>query len=96
MLDEADQPVLADRIEERAEVGVDDEAHPAALDPDHQRSHRIMRAAPGPEPIREPDEVFLVDRVEHHRRCPLHDLVLKGRDRQRALPSIRLRDVNPP
>ena len=64
MLDETDQPLLAYRIEERADVGIHDEVHPAALDPDHQRIHRIMRAAPGPEPVREPEEVFLVDRVE--------------------------------
>src|SRR6266536_2587553 len=31
--------------------------------------HRIMRAAPGSESIREPEEISLVDRVEHRRRC---------------------------
>src|SRR6185437_2717424 len=96
MLDEADQPVLADRIEERTNVGVDDEVHPAALNPAHERAHRIMRAAPGPEPVREPEEVLLVDRVQNRRCCPLDDLVLQGRNRQRSLPPVRLRDINPP
>src|SRR6185437_8000541 len=55
-----------------------------------------MRAAPGPEPVREPEEVFLVDRVEHLSRRPLHDLVLKGGNRQRTPPAVRLVDMNPP
>jgi hypothetical protein len=37
-----------------------------------------VRAAPGPEPIREPEEVFLVDRAQHRSRGPLDDLDLKG------------------
>src|SRR5713226_8639222 len=55
-----------------------------------------MRAASGPEPIREPEEVFLVDRVQHRSRRPLDDLVLKGGDRERALPAIRLGYEDPP
>jgi hypothetical protein len=55
-----------------------------------------VRAASGPEPIREPKEIFLVDRAQHRSRGPLDDLVLKGGDRDRALPTIRLGYVNPP
>ena len=36
-----------------------------------------MRSTPGPEPVTEPEEVFLVDRVQHRRRRPLDDLVLQ-------------------
>ena len=39
-----------------------------------------MRAAAGPEPVREPEEIFLVDRVEHRSRRPLDDLVLQSGD----------------
>ncbi|WP_370882025.1 hypothetical protein [Labrys wisconsinensis] len=53
-------------------------------------------AGPGPESIREPEEVFLVDRVQHRSRRPLDDLVLQGGDRQRTLPAIRLGDIDPP
>src|SRR5258708_29196081 len=67
-----------------------------AGDPDQERMHRIVRAASGPEPIREPKEIFLVDRAQHRSRGPLDDLVLKGGDRDRALPTIRLGYVNPP
>ena len=55
-----------------------------------------MRAAPGPEPIREPEEVFLVDRAQHRSRGPLDDLVLKGCDRERTLPAVRLGYVDAP
>ena len=61
MLYEADEPFLVHRVEERADVGVQYEVH-LSFDPDHERIHRIMRAAPRPE--RKPEEVFLVDRVE--------------------------------
>ena len=66
------------------------------LIPTVQGIQRIVLAAPGPEPVREPEEVLLVDRVQHRDRRPLDDLVLQGGDRQRALPAIRLRDVPPP
>jgi hypothetical protein len=55
-----------------------------------------MRAASWPEPIREPEEVFLVDRVEHRSRRPLDDLVLQCGDREWTLPTVRLWDVDPP
>ena len=75
------------------DVGVQYAVHLGAGDPDHQRIQRIVLAAPGPEPVREPEEVFLVDRVQHRDRGPLDDLVLQGGDRQRPLPSVRLRYV---
>jgi hypothetical protein len=55
-----------------------------------------MRAPPGSESIREPEEVFLVDRVEQRDRRPLDDFVLQGRDREWALPAIRLGYVRSP
>ena len=38
----------------------------------------------------------VIDRAQHRSRGPLDDLVLKGGDRDRALPTIRLGYVNPP
>src|SRR5437867_10136881 len=61
-----------------------------------ERIQRIVCAAPWPEPVREPEEVFLVDRAQQRSHCPLDDLVLKGCDRERTLPSIRLGNVDPP
>src|SRR3954468_20669793 len=83
-------------VEERADVSVQYPVHLCAGDPDHERIHRIVRAASGSEPIREPEEIFLVDRAQHRSRGPLDDLVLKGGDRDRALPTIRLGYVAPP
>src|SRR6202040_1327581 len=91
-----DEPLLAHRVEERADVGVQYPVHLGAGDPDQERIHRIVCAASGPEPIREPEELFLVDRAQHRSRGPLDDLVLKGGDRDRALPTIRLGYVNAP
>src|SRR5499427_8245844 len=74
------QPFLADRVEERADVGVQYPVHLPAFDPDHERVKRIMRAASGAETVRKPEEVLLVDRVEQCGRRPLDDLVLQGGD----------------
>ena len=96
MLHELDEPLVAHRVEERADVGVQDVVHLLALNPNHERIHRIMRAASGSESIREPEEVFLVDRVEHRGCRPLDDLVFKGRNRERALTPVRLGNIYAP
>src|SRR5437773_9085636 len=54
VLNEADQPLLADRIEEPGNVGVQYPVHPRVADPDGERVQCIMRTASGPEPVREP------------------------------------------
>jgi len=96
MLQEPDQPVLADFVEERSDVGVQYPVHLRALDPDNERIQRIVRAAPGSESVREPEEVFLVDRVEHRNSRPLDDLVLQGGNRERALPAVSFGNAYPP
>jgi hypothetical protein len=55
-----------------------------------------VRAAPGSESVREPEEVFLVDRVEHRSCRPLDDLVLQGGNREWALLTVRFGYVRPP
>jgi hypothetical protein len=81
MLQKADEPLLADFIEERSDIGVQYVVHLRAGDADHQRVQRIMLAALGSKSIREPEEFLLVDRVQHRYRRPLDDLVLEGGDR---------------
>ena len=93
MLQEADQPFLADFIEERSDIGVQYVVHLGAGDADHQCVQRIVLAALGSESVREPEEILLVDRVQHRDRRPLDDLVLKGGNRKWALPAVRLRDI---
>jgi hypothetical protein len=46
------------------------------VDPDAERIQRIVRATPRPEPIRDAEELFLVDRVQQRDNSPLDDLVL--------------------
>ena len=46
-------------------------------------------------PVGEAEEVLLIDGAQHHGDGTLDDLVLQSSDRQRALPSVRLRDVRP-
>ena len=86
---------MADRIEEPGNVGVQYPVHPRVADPDGERVQCIMRTASGPEPVREPEEIFLVDRVQHLDHRTLDDLVLQRCDAERALPAVRLWYVMP-
>ncbi len=54
-----------------------------------------MLAALGPEPVAEPEEVFLVDLVQHRHHGPLDNLVFESGNGQRALLAVGLRDVDP-
>src|SRR6266851_5669826 len=95
VLDEADQPLVVDRIEEPGNVGVQYPVHPRVADPDGERVQCIVRTASGPEPVREPEEILLVDRVQHLDHRTLDDLVLQRCDAERALPAVRLWYVVP-
>src|SRR5215510_8491628 len=55
-----------------------------------------MLAALRSESVREPKEVFLVDRVQDSDSRPLDDLVLKGGNREWALPTVRFGYVDAP
>ena len=85
MFQETDQPLLTEFVEKRSDVGVNYPVHLCAVDSDRERIQRIVRAASGSESVREPEEVFLVDRVEHRDRRPLDDLVLQRGNRERTL-----------
>jgi hypothetical protein len=74
--------------EEVADVRVEHPVHPLALDAHGQR---VMRAAPRPEPVREPPEVRLVVGVEHPDDGPLDDLVLQRGDGDFILPLLQPR-----
>ena len=54
-----------------------------------------MRTASGPEPVREPEEIFLIDRVQHLDHRTLDDLVFQCGDAERAPPAVRFWDVMP-
>ena len=90
-----DQPFLADRIEKRPDVGVKYVVHLPLGDPDRQGVQRIVRSPSGPEPVGEAEEIFLVDRVQHHNGSALDDFVFQGGNRQGPLPAVRLRNIGP-
>jgi len=54
-----------------------------------------VRAAPRPEPVAEPEEGLLVDRIQHFDHRALDDLVLQRCDAERALSAVRLWNVPP-
>src|SRR6202011_52781 len=96
VLDEADEPVLAYRVEEPGNIGVHNVVHLSAVDPDMEHVQRIVLAAARAGSIAEPEEFLLVDRIQQRSGGPLDNLVLKGGDCQRTLSSIGLRNVPTP
>ena len=54
-----------------------------------------MLTTPGPESIRKPQKVVLVDRIQHCHHGALDDFVFQRGDAQRALLSIRLGNISP-
>ena len=92
-------------IEKATNVGIENPVHLLPHDPHPQRIQRIVLAAPGPEPIGEPQKVLFVNLVEDRHYGLLNDLILQGCDAQGTLPSIgfrnvgslgRLRSIRPP
>jgi hypothetical protein len=59
--------------------------HLCAVDSDDECVQRIVLAALGPEPVREAEEVFLVDRAQHRACRLLYDLVFEYGNCERAL-----------
>jgi site-specific DNA recombinase len=96
MLQEPHHPGVADAVEERPDVGVQNPVHFPQIDPVGERVQRIVLGTPRPEPIGEAEEVRLVDGVQHLHHRALDDLVLQRRDAERPLPAVGLRDVLPP
>ena len=95
MLYKTDEPFMVHRIEERADVGIQYPAHLPAADPDDERIECLVSAASRSESIRESEELFLVNRIQHLDRRPLDNLVLQRSDGERALPTVRFGYVDP-
>src|SRR5438128_3297002 len=93
VLDELHQPLVLQRIEEAANVGIEHPVHFLRHDADRERIKRLMRAATRPEPIGETEEVLFVDRVQYLDDGTLDDLVLQRGNTERPLPPGRLPDV---
>ena len=97
LLQKPDKPVSLDAVEVLAHIRVQYPVDLAPLDPCCQGVERVMRPAPRPEPIAEPEEFRLVDRrQEGVDNGLLDDLVLQCGHPQRSRASVRLRNVHPP
>src|SRR3954465_13339254 len=82
-------------VEVTLDVDIDAPPHAAAHAGAAQSVERLVGGAAGPEAIRAGEEVLLVNRLQHHRDGPLCHLVFEGRDAERPLRAVRLRDVGP-
>src|SRR5450755_4141362 len=91
MLDELHDPLVAHVVEEATNVRIEHPVHSLPLDARRQRVQRLMRAATGPEPVREAFEVDLIDLVEDRHHGLLNDFVFQCRDAQWTLPPVSLR-----
>jgi hypothetical protein len=91
----AHQPLVTDYIEESRDVGVHYPVHLRAGNPDRQSVQRIVLTASRSEPVREPQEIFFVDCIQHLHHSALNDLIFQRGDPQRALPPIGFWDVAP-
>src|SRR5258708_20295734 len=87
---------MVNRIEEPCNIGVENPAHALLGESDRERIQRIMLATPRSEPVREPEELFLIDRVQdfHHRL--LDYLIFKRGDAERTHFPVGLRYVPSP
>jgi hypothetical protein len=80
VLDEPHQPFVRNGIEVATNVRVEHPVHLLRLDPDVERIQGVVLAAPGPEPVREAEEVRFVDAVQDHHEGTLDQLVLERGD----------------
>ncbi len=92
MFHEPHQPLVIECVEEAADIRIQDPTHLLLRDPHPQRIKSLVLAAARAEPVAEAGEVLLVDRVQDPHRGLLDDLVLQGRDAQRAHAPVGFRD----
>src|SRR5215469_550958 len=95
VLEELHQPAVVDGIKEPTDVQVEHPVHLSRQQSDIERIQRVVLAASGPEPVREPEEVGFVDGVKHLDRGALDDLVFQRRHPERPLLPFGLGDVHP-
>src|SRR5437899_3289895 len=92
VLDELHQPPMVEGVEKPTDVRIEHPVHPLRRDPDRQRIQRLMRTAPRPEPLREPENVDLVDRIQDRDDRALDQRVLERGNAARPDPPGRPRD----
>ena len=81
VLQQPDEPILAHRVEELRNIGVDDEVHLGAVDRRRQGVERVVRPSPRPKAVAEAKEILLVNRVQRCDRGALDDPRVKPEDK---------------
>ena len=71
MLQELHQPVMINCAEVASNVRIEDPADLLEAHPDRKRIERHMGLSPRSESVREAEEVYLVDGIEHFGRMSL-------------------------
>src|SRR3974377_2113344 len=90
VFDESYEPWSAQSIEEPRYVGVENPVDFACVDSVCECIQRIVLAAPGSEPVAEPQELRLVDRREDRNHRCLADFIFPRSKSERPLFAIRL------
>jgi hypothetical protein len=94
MLDELHRPLVTHIVKEATNVSIEHPVHSLPLDAHGQRVQRLMRAAPGSEPVRKAFEVDLINLIEDRHHSLLNDFVFQCRDAQRTLSPVSLRYID--
>src|SRR6516164_5957275 len=94
MLEEPHHPFVVDRVEERADIGVEHPVHPFLMDADPESIQRLMLASPFTEPVRKAKEVRLIDGVQYRRHGVLDDFVLQRGNAERPEFAVRFGNID--
>jgi hypothetical protein len=73
MLDETDQPILADFVEKGLNVSIEHPVDPPPPDPERERIQALMLVALRSETVAESQELRLIDRRQDCHHCSLDD-----------------------
>lgn len=90
------QPLVVDRVEEAANVGIEHPVHALAHDRRMQCIKRHVRITTRPKAIGEPAKVGLADGTQHLGDRALDNLVLQRRHPEWPLPAIGFGNIDPP
>jgi len=82
-------------IQKRPNIGVKYIVHLPRGDAYRKGVQRIVRSLSRTKPVGEPEEISLVDRVQHHDSRTLNDFVFQGGNRQGPLTPVRLWNIGP-
>jgi hypothetical protein len=74
------QGALCRPIQVASDISIQNPVHMRSANPNCQGIQGIVLTAAGPEPVRESEEVFLVDRIEYRDHRALDDLVFQRGD----------------